>query len=201
MAFSYILLKKIAGRIDAVGGFDKILQLEIVKQGYPIAYVEEALIFDEKISHADAFGHQRRRWLSSQAIYLKKFFIPGCKMLIKGKFNYFNLAVMHNIVPPRILLLGNLAILFLLSVTIENYLLIGPLGWSLLFGVYLATLLLALPKAFFSKKFLPALWSLPKVFLLMVKGLFQIKGANKSFIHTDHYHQEITNPMFKTDER
>ena len=85
MAFEYNMLKEVLASIDAVGGFDKPLQLNIVAKGIDIRYVEDAVIFDEKIESAKAFGNQRRRWLSSQWVYLRRFFLPGWAQLFRGQ--------------------------------------------------------------------------------------------------------------------
>ena len=113
MAFEAGMVGEILSRIDAVGGFDKVLQLEIVKRGICIRYLEDALIFDEKVSSSGAFQQQRRRWVSSQFIYLRRFFVPAFAELMRGNVSYFNLAVLCNLVLPR-------AFLFVLSNTYQR---------------------------------------------------------------------------------
>jgi cellulose synthase/poly-beta-1,6-N-acetylglucosamine synthase-like glycosyltransferase len=199
MAFSYPLLKQIMQEIDAVGGFDKVLQLEIARRDIPIIYIDNSSVFDEKISHATAFGTQRNRWISSQFIYFRMFFFPGWRMLLRGNINFFNLAIMHNILLPRIILLGLLPLLLLVSIVLKNLLLIGPLGWTILCLFYFTALLIALPTTFFRRQFLSALMSVPTAFFIMVKSLFHIRSSNQTFIHTVHNKEEITNSIYKTD--
>lgn len=199
IALQFDLLKEIMHKIEAVGGFDKVLQLEIVKRKINIKYLENALIFDEKVPNASAFSHQRRRWLSSQSIYLKKYFLEGLKQLFKGNFNYFNLAIMHNFILPRVILLGIIPLCLLVSILLKGSVNLYPLVWMSMFVLFFITLLIALPKIYIKRQFLPALGSLPLAFLLMLKAFFHIKTANKSFIHTTHYQKEITNPIFNAE--
>lgn len=200
MAFQYDLLKEILSGIKATGGFDKVLQLAIVERGLKIRYLEEALVFDEKIESPDAFGHQRRRWLSSQFLYLRDYFLKGLRKLFKGNIDYFNLAVVHNLVLPRVFLLAILLLSFVASLLFRNAFVIPGLCWGILAGTYCLSLFLALPLKFFNKKFLLAVISLPKAFWVMVVSLLRMRGANNRFLHTAHYRQEIDNPLFYADE-
>ena len=63
MAFEFSTVKNILSEISAISGFDKPLQLKIVESGNKIKYLEDALIFDEKIDNPNAFKQQRKRWL------------------------------------------------------------------------------------------------------------------------------------------
>jgi len=200
MAFSYDLLKDAMKKIDVTGGFDKLLQLEVVKLRIPIVYIENALVFDEKVSNAGAFQRQRSRWISSQFLYLKKYFIPGLKMLFKGNIDYFNLAVMHNLILPRVIILGILPVLWFLSLLLDAYVTIAPSWWLALSVMYCVSLLLVLPKAFYRKQFIPALVSLPKAFCLILIGFLRAKQSNKNFIHTIHDQQKIVNPIYTSNE-
>jgi len=193
MAFEFEKIKNILGEIDAVGGFDKPLQLKIVEQGIKIQYLEEALIFDEKVDSSYAFKQQRKRWVSSQFIYLKKFFMPAVKQLAKGNLSYFNLAIANNLVLPRAFLL------LILPALVVVTLFISP-SWAMLFTViwilYLFSLLLALPAMLVNKNLFYAIFKLPKAIGAMIAALFEMKKANKTFIHTVHTKTEVTNTLF-----
>ena len=105
MAFEFETVKKVLSEINAVGGFDKPMQLKIVQQRIRIEYLEDALVFDEKVDSSQAFRQQRKRWVSSQFIYLKRFFLPSLGQLFRGNLSYFNLAMGNNLVLPRAFLL------------------------------------------------------------------------------------------------
>jgi len=198
MAFEFEHVKKILSEISAVSGFDKPLQLKIVESGISIKYLSNALIFDEKIDNAQAFKQQRKRWLLSQFTYLKQFFVPGFKQLLKGNLSYFNLAVLNNIVPPRVLLIFSLLLFTFISYFVQ------PSAFFILFGsltiLYFITLFIALPKELISKKMLPAIMQLPKAIFLMFTSLFTIKKAKNIFIHTIHTKTEISNPLYNIND-
>ena len=194
MAFEFATLKKVLSEIDAVGGFDKPLQLKIVESGIKIEYLETALVFDEKVDSQQAFKQQRKRWISSQFIYLKKFFIPGLKQLAKGNLSYFNLALANNFVLPRAFLFMILPVLSLVSYLVEPS---WSLPFSITFALYLLSLAIATPALLVDKNLVFALFKLPRAFAAMVAALFQMKKANKTFIHTVHTKTEVSNSLYK----
>lgn len=199
MAFEFNQVKEVLSEISAVGGFDKPLQLKIVASGIKIKYLENALVFDEKIDNPNAFQNQRKRWLLSQFTYLKEFFVPGLKQLAKGNFSYFNLAVLNNIVPPRVLLIFGLLFLTFVSYFVQPYTLMALFGGATL--IYFITLFIALPKELITKKMLPAFLQLPKAIFLMFASLFSIKKAKNVFIHTVHTKNEISNPLYNIHDK
>jgi len=193
MAFEYDRIKKVLSEIDAVGGFDKPMQLKIVAKGIKIEYLEGAIVFDEKVESSGAFRQQRKRWVSSQFIYLKKYFIPAMRQLFKGNISYFNLAFANNIVLPRAFLL------FLLPlITIGAYFFSASWGTAflILFLVYLVALGVALPAKMVNRDLAQAFLHLPKAIGGMMLTIFHLKKANKTFIHTVHTKTEVSNTLF-----
>jgi cellulose synthase/poly-beta-1,6-N-acetylglucosamine synthase-like glycosyltransferase len=194
MAFEYETLKAVLSEISAVGGFDKILQLSVVERGIRIHYLENALVFDEKVDSSHAFEGQRKRWVSSQFIYLKRYFGPGCRQLLKGHFSYFNLAVANNLVLPRAFLFVLLPLLAVLGFIIQPAWGIAAIGLGL---IYLSCLMMGVPANMVNRDLMVAMLQLPKAVLVMVGTLFQIRKANKTFIHTVHTKTEVSNSLFK----
>jgi cellulose synthase/poly-beta-1,6-N-acetylglucosamine synthase-like glycosyltransferase len=189
MAFEYDFFKTMMSTVTAVGGFDKEIELKMLKEGYKIAYLDDAYVFDEKIQNPNAFSNQRRRWLSAQLHYFKSDFLKAAKALfIKGNVDYFDKAIQF-IQPPRILLLGAVIIFglgFLLGNTFLNVDHNLSTGWvTLISGCFLA-LLISIPTKFYNYNTLKAVAGLPKGMFLMMLSLLKIKGANKKFIHTKH---------------
>ncbi|MGE0092825.1 MAG: glycosyltransferase family 2 protein, partial [Bacteroidales bacterium] len=144
------------------------------------------------VQQADDFANQRRRWLSSQFVYFRRFFGSGLiHLLTKGNIDFFD-KVYQMISPPRVLLLGTTGILLLtsaiasLSSTAYRNLIFGYPCWGLLFVISFVALILATPPEFLNKKTTCALKALPKAIFIMYKSLFRLKGANKKFIHTSH---------------
>lgn len=197
MAFKYDYFKSLMSTVTAVGGFDKEIELKMLKDGYKIMYLENAIVYDEKIQKSEVFGNQRRRWLSAQFHYFRKDFLNALKHLfLKGNVDYFDKAIQF-IQPPRILLLG--AVLFFAPLFIIcNYFLANSelysKYWILLCITCVLSFIFSIPKSFYNVKTLNALASLPKGMIVMLLSLFKLKGANKTFIHTEH-----TSTTKKTD--
>lgn len=189
MAFKYDYFKSLMATVTAVGGFDKEIELKMLKEGYKIVYLDDALVFDEKIQKAEVFGNQRRRWLSAQLHYFKKDILSACKdLLFKGNIDYFDKAIQF-IQPPRILLLGAV-LLCSIGFIVVNYFLdnsyVYTYYWIVLLISCVLSFVFSVPKSFYTIQTLKALVSLPKGMFMMLLSLLKIKGANKTFIHTQH---------------
>ena len=190
MAFNYSMFKSMMASVSAIGGFDKELEFKFAKNKIKIEYLQDAVVLDEKIQRSSDFYNQRRRWLSTQFVYLKKYFNTGLRELfLRGNINFFD-KLLQMIIPPRILLLGitfiitciycMLFFVFNISSYVSVYL------WVLNLSITIVAFILALPKSFYNTNTLKALFSLPMAFVKMVLLLFKLKGANKKFIHTSH---------------
>jgi len=189
MAFKYEYFKNLMSSVTAVGGFDKEIELKMLKEGYKIEYLDNALVYDEKVQKAEVFSNQRRRWLSAQFHYFRKDFPASLKaLLLKGNIDYFDKAIQF-IQPPRILLLGAVFIFGILfmatNILISNHAGLTVSWLTLIFSCILA-FLFSIPGSFYNLKTVSALASLPRGMILMMGSLLKIRGANKSFIHTKH---------------
>jgi cellulose synthase/poly-beta-1,6-N-acetylglucosamine synthase-like glycosyltransferase len=189
MAFRYNYFKSLMSTVTAIGGFDKEIELKMLKEGRKIVYLDDALVFDEKIQKSEVFGNQRRRWLSAQFHYFRKDFLSALKdLFLKGNVDYFDKAIQF-IQPPRILLLGSV-LFFTVGFVLANYFLEGQILYSrywIIVGIAcILSFVFSVPRSFYNLKTVGALVSLPKGMLMMLLSLLKIKGANKTFIHTQH---------------
>jgi cellulose synthase/poly-beta-1,6-N-acetylglucosamine synthase-like glycosyltransferase len=189
MAFKYDFFKEMMSSVTAIGGFDKEIELKMLKNRHKIGYLEDALVFDEKVQKAEVFSNQRRRWLSAQLHYFRQDFLKSVIALVsRGNLDYFDKAIQF-ILLPRILLLGA-NIVFGIVFLCVNFLLTESLIFSYLWLITIAICILAflfsVPKSFYNSKTIIALASLPKGMILMMGSLLKIRGANKQFIHTKH---------------
>jgi cellulose synthase/poly-beta-1,6-N-acetylglucosamine synthase-like glycosyltransferase len=191
MAFEYASFKKILGGIHAVGGFDRVVEMNYIERGYKIAYLHDAIVYDEKVDNPVHFQNQRKRWLSSQFVYLRKYFGKGVKLLFQGNFDYFNLAIIHTVILPRILNLGLLVFLFALSYVVSNFLSFGYEPWGILLAVFMLTFFISIPANLYNAKLFKAMLYVPQAFFILFLSLFKLKGANKKFIHTPHTSVEV----------
>ncbi|SDS47152.1 Glycosyltransferase, catalytic subunit of cellulose synthase and poly-beta-1,6-N-acetylglucosamine synthase [Polaribacter sp. KT25b] len=189
MAFRYNYFKSLMSTVTAIGGFDKEIELKMLKEGRKIVYLDDALVFDEKIQKSEVFGNQRRRWLSAQFHYFRKDFLNALKdLILKGNVDYFDKAIQF-IQPPRILLLGSV-LFFSVGFVLANYFLDGQIlysrYWIIVAIACILSFIFSVPRSFYNLKTLGALASLPKGMFMMLLSLLKIKGANKTFIHTQH---------------
>jgi cellulose synthase/poly-beta-1,6-N-acetylglucosamine synthase-like glycosyltransferase len=186
MAFDYKLLKYTMLEMDSVGGFDRELEVRLVGKGHNAIYLENAIVFDEKVEKPEVFANQRRRWISSQFIYLREYFWRGIQSLFRGDLVYFNSSVLRNIHLPRVINLGLLIMVTALATLLSDYLYEGAEIWWILTAAYFLSFIVAVPLSFYSKKFFVAVGRVPQAFFIMFLSLFRLKGANKQFIHTPH---------------
>lgn len=184
MAFRYAYLKNIMADVNAIGGFDKQLELKIIKRRDRIEYLEDAFVLDEKIQNSKAFTSQRKRWISAQLYYLRKdFLLSFWHWLSKGNLDYFNKAFQF-VQLPRVLMLGLVTLIAFISLFVNKT--IFSTIWLVLWAMMVAGFFLATPKKFYQMATLKALMALPKGFLLMFISLLFHKKAKTEFIHTEH---------------
>lgn len=187
MSFKYGILKSLLSEMDSIGGFDRELELKLINSGIKVHYASDVIVLDEKVERTQVFENQRKRWISSQFFYLKKYFGEGIKSFFKGKLTFFNSSILRNIQLPRLLNLGLITIftiVFILPLPINS--LILKINWLVAFSVMFIGMILAIPKEYFNKNLIKALLSLPLIFIKMLRLLFRLKGANEKFIHTPH---------------
>ena len=127
---------------------------------------------------------QRARWLATQFIFAKLYFLPGIRELFrKGNIDFID-KVVQQLLPPRIFLLGFLVLLSGLSF------LINPMtftwAWIILTAVCVFALILSTPLRFYNMKTFKAIFLLPKGFFMMLLSLTRIFNARKKWDHTAH---------------
>lgn len=184
MAFEYSYFKNMMKSIKAIGGFDKEIELHMLKDRKLIEYLNNALVLDEKVQKSEVFSSQRRRWLSAQLHYFSKDFSTSLKHLIlKGNIDYFDKAIQF-IQPPRIMLLGFLIVINIISIIWNS----SPFNyaWAIVLAACVFAFIFSIPIKFYNFTTFKALFKLPLAFFLMSLSLLKIKGANKKFIHTEH---------------
>ncbi len=190
MFFNYADYKRIMGGMNSIGGFDRELELKFLEEDSKVYFAEDAIVYDEKVVSTEVFERQRKRWISSQFFYLRKYFLPGILSLLKGNMVFFNSAILRNIQLPRLLNLGLLAGITVISLVMSHYLHFSSWIWAALLGVNIAAMVIAIPPRLYSVKLLKSVILVPAIFVRMFLLLFKLKGANKTFIHTPHGHVE-----------
>lgn len=182
MCFDYRLFRETMTEIDAVGGFDRALELALLYRGKKFHYLPQLYVLDEKVHQTKDFSHQRRRWFSAQLHYLMRYlkFMP--RAMVDGKWDFCD-KLFQQMIIPRVMLLGFCTIITATITLIDSSL---ATKWWIAFGVLIVSLLIAVPRRFIGKQLAFAICKLPYFFGLLVLNLFRLKGANKTFLHTSH---------------
>ncbi|RME92234.1 MAG: glycosyltransferase [Bacteroidetes bacterium] len=184
MAFDYALFQEIMPQVDAIGGFDKELELRLTRRGERIFYDHGAEILDEKVRQGAHFSRQRSRWIAAQFHYARRFVpLAFVRLCTKGQLDHFNKAV-QMLLPPRLLTPGILALGALLLTVLGYYPL--AMAWAIVCGLNISTFLLALPAYTWQSPYRDALLRVPLAFIHALRSLLGITKANKEFIHTPH---------------
>lgn len=187
IAFESGIYRKFIPGLVAVGGFDKELELALMKSRVKIEYLNDAFVYDEKIENSKAFYKQRRRWISAQVYYFGKGILSSIRALfLEGNFDLFNKTMQFSLC-PRAMLLGLLIIINLVRLAFLPHLM-SVLWFAALILCALA-ILISVPYYLLNKQAVKAVFSLPLAILLMISALFRVRKANKQFIHTEHHHQ------------
>ena len=168
----------------------KELEFELAKRKVHIEYLQDAVVLDEKIQKATEFSSQRRRWMATQFVYLRKYFKQGWTELFKNRNITFFDKVTQMILPPRVLLLGFTFLITTIYVikdlVFEMNSEVSTWFWIANFGMLTLAFFLSLPRSLYTLSVLKSIATLPSAFVRMTLLLFRLKGANKKFIHTTH---------------
>ena len=182
MAFEYNFYKKIIKNVEDIWE-DRELEFRILKRGIKIEYLENALIFDEKVTDKNVIKNQRSKWIAGQIHYFKKYIFSTWKFVLKGNVDLLN-KIIQTISPPRALMLGGLFILLTLSFIIN--LSIPFIFWAMLFTLYIVSLFIAIPPNLVNKQLWKASLHLPITIILMFLGLFKSIFSKNVNFNTPH---------------
>ncbi|MEM9339233.1 MAG: glycosyltransferase family 2 protein [Bacteroidota bacterium] len=186
MAFKKKPFLEVLKKMNSIGGFDRELEFELLSDGVRSSFLKEAIVYDEKTDELSNFKKQRTRWISSHFHYLKKYFKKGMIQFLKGNFTYFHSTILRNLQLPRAINIGLLTLFTLLAVGLSFLGFWNWKVWVILWSVNTLITFLVIPRSFFNRKLINALFRLPKVIFSMFLLLFRLKGANRKFIHTTH---------------
>jgi cellulose synthase/poly-beta-1,6-N-acetylglucosamine synthase-like glycosyltransferase len=159
---------------------DKMLQVFLVQNGHRIAFAENAIVYDEKVSTAPQVKRQRTRWIASYFQHAAKAFQLLLQGLAKRSLNQ-TLFAYTIIIPPLFLLamfwvLGSVVLAFL-SIPAFIFLQIG-------FLVFLANIFCAMAFGKVPKKVIVSLFYAPLFVWNQLKAFFSMKDTKTSFLTT-----------------
>ncbi len=188
MAFKTSLIREIFSIRDILEnpGEDREIDMQLMQRQIKMEFLDDALVFDEKVASAGVFEKQRVRWMEAQLNHLRRFFDADMKKAQKT-FLFYN-KFFQNLLLPRVL---TLVVFFLLIVTLlVQYVFNLPLlqpsisVWIAMMSLYFLTLFISIPSSFYSVKTLSALSRVPLLMFSMIRAVLQIKKKRTEFIHT-----------------
>lgn len=186
MAFTTSVYRECLENLTIKGaGFDKVLQYELVRRRYRIAFAENAIVYDEKTMQSEQLVKQRARWINTWFRY----FTFGFNLLVKGKTNFNRNQFLFGL----ILLRPPLFIFLLLSVCcmIANIFIFPALSLIWLMGLilFVGGFAIALGQSHTDRRIYQSLVNAPKFMFYQVLSLLKVRKANKYSVATSHYHE------------
>ena len=184
MAFTYSLFETIMPQVDAIGGFDKELELRLTRMGIVLNYDPEAIVYDEKVSHKHQFSKQRSRWIAAQFRYAK-LFIPTAfsSLILRGQFDHFNKAFQMAL-PPRLILPFALMVMIFVNLIFQNDT-ASIFAFSALV-INILSFIIAMPKHYFDAENREMWLAIPRTLGATLVALTNLREASLRFIHTTH---------------
>lgn len=180
---------------DALGGFDKKLQADIVKTIPQLAFAADAIVYDEKVDDGNALEKQRTRWIYTYFKYFPinwSLFKTGIQ---KGNFNllFFGFTALR---PPLFIMLG-MAFIFLLLGIIFHPLMAW--AWAAILLIYILSFVLIVLTQSRQKGMGSALLYIPVMVLRQISALLKIKRATKNFLKTEHIQVVYIEDLLKNE--
>ncbi|MGB9664748.1 MAG: glycosyltransferase [Ignavibacteria bacterium] len=186
------LFKQIIPEINTKGGFDKILQSELMLQNIPVEVCKTAIVFDEKISSRENYIRQRTRWLYYHFYNSINY---GIKILLTGIF-HFNLNQIHfglKTLRPPINLLYFLSLILVIAglwfCPVCSIILFAAL---IIFSLIIANILRINKLLSFE-----LLISLPLIFINQLFSIFRLREAKENSLRTEHYHSKTIDEVLQ----
>ncbi|HEY0272444.1 MAG TPA: glycosyltransferase family 2 protein [Chitinophaga sp.] len=165
-----------------LGGFDKKVQADIVRQVPLLAYAEDAIVYDEKIDTGAALEKQRTRWLYAYFKYFRYSVAVLWAGITRFSFNlfFFGLQLLR---PPILLQLLAAALFFGINIFVSPT---WAWYWAGTGVVFVLTFFGIVASMTRNKEIVQALFSLPLVLYYQLRALFNIKRATKAFLKTEN---------------
>ncbi|GAB2546031.1 glycosyltransferase family 2 protein [Spirosoma aerophilum] len=183
MAIDFQTMKTAMTNLLTVGGFDKELEMKLAINGCKIGYLEQAYIYDEKVTKRSTFESQRTRWIAAQWQFLCYYFKQGMRALLTGRMVVAS-KTLQAMLLPKVLMLGVISLAVVVSLLSGSTLFIAL--FSGLLGVLCVGLFISIPSYLLKRLSVRDLLTVGILMLSFARATFNIRKAYKSFIHTPH---------------
>jgi glycosyltransferase involved in cell wall biosynthesis len=164
------------------GGFDKQLQLGIVKNIHRITYAREAVFYDEKVRDGNNFERQRTRWIAAHFKFLGNAFNLLWTGLRRRDGNLIYFA--YNLVrPPYFILLGLSCFMMITDWFIDPRL---SYAWLGCLAAFTLSFLLIVTKDVAHRSPGKILLYIPRIFYRQIRALTRLRFNKRSLLKTSH---------------
>ncbi len=167
---------------DALGGFDKKLQIQLTQKLKQLGFAKDCIVYDEKVEDGAALEKQRTRWINTYFKYFRQ-----SLSLFTGGLATFNL---NQISTGLMMLRPPLFITFFaaFAFAIIGFVLKPVIGivWCLLILLFAINFVLIIATQSLQKGMVQSLAYIPMIIIRQIKAVFKIKTANKNFLKTEH---------------
>lgn len=186
MAFTTSIYKECLENLAIAGaGFDKVLQYELVRRRYRIAFAEQAIVYDEKTMQSEQLVKQRARWINTWFRYFRF----GFNLLVKGKTNFNRNQLLFGLIllrPPLFIFL----LLSMCCIIIDLFVFpLFSLVWLLGLILFVGGFAMALRHSHADRRIYQSLVNAPKFMFYQVLSLLKARKANKYSVATSHFHE------------
>jgi cellulose synthase/poly-beta-1,6-N-acetylglucosamine synthase-like glycosyltransferase len=188
MAFKTDLIREIFSTKEILEnpGEDREIDMQLMQRKIKMEFLDNTLVYDEKVSSARVFEKQRVRWLEAQVNHVRRFFDADMKKAQKT-FLFYN-KFFQNLLLPRVLTLvvfcilaGTLLIQWLFHLPLLQPM---PIIWISMMALYFFTLFISIPGSFYKLQTVRAFSRLPLLMFSMIRAVTQMKKKRTEFIHT-----------------
>ncbi|HVM89349.1 MAG TPA: glycosyltransferase family 2 protein [Puia sp.] len=192
MAFEFETFRKIFNLPEILDnpGEDREIDLQLMKDDIVVEFIDDAYVYDEKVSSAAIFEKQRLRWLEAQLNNFKRFFDKDILMCSNRRSYWYKL--FQTVLLPRSLYLLIFVLIFFIAILQyfwrHPFLFPGFLWWAGILCIYMVTLAISIPGKLYNKDLFKAITNLPLLMISMLKALLRMKHNRKEFLHTPKMH-------------
>ncbi len=183
MAFTVQLYKDCLAHLVITGaGFDKVLQKQIVKKNYRIAFANNAIVYDEKTAKSDQLVKQRARWINTWF----KYFSYGFSFLYMGvvRLSWNQLLFGLVLLRPPLFIFIILTLIFIgINLIVNPFL---ALVWSFALLIFITGFFISLFISHAEKNIYKSLWGIPRFIFFQLVSLLKVKSANHYSVATKH---------------
>jgi cellulose synthase/poly-beta-1,6-N-acetylglucosamine synthase-like glycosyltransferase len=188
MAFDFELIREIFSLDHILNnpGEDREIDMQLMKRKIKMEFIDDAYVYDEKVSSSQVFEKQRTRWLEAQVNHFRRFFDADMRdaPLTVVYLNKF----FQTLLLPRLLFLIFFFMVFVVLaiqwITGAEVLFPGPVWWLACMVIYALTLLISVPGKFYNVKTFQAIIHIPLLMVSMLKAILKMKKNRTEFLHT-----------------